>query len=271
MTNEMLPALAQQHFRGTGDGFDYQLAVVHAAARRRPSYRSAGRLRAEAGCDAVDADRANLFQVGIAGVRAAAPPRSGGSRTLVTLDRRPTARTRSPTFATRLPPRRQGGTDTSRARGRPRACAVRTAAAALDRACSTAAAPSASRAVGGRPSAARRVRTQREPGAVAAAGEASVRIARGGGEHRAPAEPGRQHEHPRRARRRASGSARLSTRRAQELARQQMEFVAAVSHELRTPLAVIRSAADNLADGVVARRGAGPASTASWCAAKAGG
>src|SRR4029079_1190093 len=43
----------------------------------------------------------------------------------------------------------------------------------------------------------------------------------------------------------------LSTRRAQELARQQMEFVAAVSHELRTPLAVIRSAGENLADGVV--------------------
>ena len=43
----------------------------------------------------------------------------------------------------------------------------------------------------------------------------------------------------------------LSTRRAQDLARQQMEFVAAVSHELRTPLAVIRSAADNLADGMV--------------------
>lgn len=43
----------------------------------------------------------------------------------------------------------------------------------------------------------------------------------------------------------------LTTRRAQGLARQQMEFVAAVSHELRTPLAVIRSAADNLAEGVV--------------------
>ena len=43
----------------------------------------------------------------------------------------------------------------------------------------------------------------------------------------------------------------VSTRRAQQLARQQMEFVAAVSHELRTPLAVVRSAADNLADGVV--------------------
>ena len=43
----------------------------------------------------------------------------------------------------------------------------------------------------------------------------------------------------------------VSTRRSQQLARQQMEFVAAVSHELRTPLAVVRSAADNLADGVV--------------------
>ena len=36
------------------------------------------------------------------------------------------------------------------------------------------------------------------------------------------------------------------------LARQQMEFVASVSHELRTPLAVICSAGENLADGVVA-------------------
>jgi signal transduction histidine kinase len=43
----------------------------------------------------------------------------------------------------------------------------------------------------------------------------------------------------------------LSTRTAQKLARQQMEFVATVSHELRTPLAVIRSAAENLADGVI--------------------
>jgi signal transduction histidine kinase len=44
----------------------------------------------------------------------------------------------------------------------------------------------------------------------------------------------------------------LSSRRAQRLAAQQMEFVAGVSHELRTPLAVICSAAENLADGVVA-------------------
>jgi len=43
----------------------------------------------------------------------------------------------------------------------------------------------------------------------------------------------------------------LTTRRAQRLAEQQMEFVAGVSHELRTPLAVIRAAAENLADDVV--------------------
>lgn len=43
----------------------------------------------------------------------------------------------------------------------------------------------------------------------------------------------------------------VSTRRAQRLAEQQMDFVAGVSHELRTPLAVIRSAADNLADGYI--------------------
>jgi signal transduction histidine kinase len=43
----------------------------------------------------------------------------------------------------------------------------------------------------------------------------------------------------------------VNTRRAQRLAMLQMDFVAGVSHELRTPLAVIRSAADNIADGIV--------------------
>ncbi len=46
-----------------------------------------------------------------------------------------------------------------------------------------------------------------------------------------------------------------TTQRAQQLAHLQMEFVASVSHELRTPLAVIRSAGDNLADGLVASEG----------------
>ena len=39
-----------------------------------------------------------------------------------------------------------------------------------------------------------------------------------------------------------------------QLAKLQMEFVASVSHELRTPLAVISSAADNIADGLVGRK-----------------
>ena len=42
-----------------------------------------------------------------------------------------------------------------------------------------------------------------------------------------------------------------AARRAERLARLQMEFVAGVSHELCTPLAVINSAAENLVDGVV--------------------
>lgn len=46
----------------------------------------------------------------------------------------------------------------------------------------------------------------------------------------------------------------VNSRRAQSLARLQMDFVAGVSHELRTPLAVICSAADNIADGVVGGR-----------------
>lgn len=43
----------------------------------------------------------------------------------------------------------------------------------------------------------------------------------------------------------------MASQRAQRLAQQQIEFVAGVSHEFRTPLAVICSASENLADGVV--------------------
>jgi signal transduction histidine kinase len=40
-------------------------------------------------------------------------------------------------------------------------------------------------------------------------------------------------------------------RRTQALAQQQIDFVAGISHELHTPLATIRSAGENLADGVI--------------------
>ena len=49
-----------------------------------------------------------------------------------------------------------------------------------------------------------------------------------------------------------TGLMMVTTGRAQKLARQQIEFVAAVSHELHTPLTAMRSAGQNLADGVVA-------------------
>ena len=68
---------------------------------------------------------------------------------------------------------------------------------------------------------------------------------------RAPPQPPRQHAASSACSARAWCCWSASTRRSQQLARQQMEFVATVSHELRTPLAVVRSAADNLADGVV--------------------
>jgi signal transduction histidine kinase len=43
----------------------------------------------------------------------------------------------------------------------------------------------------------------------------------------------------------------IASQRARRLARLQMDFVAGVSHELRTPLAVISSAAENIAHGVI--------------------
>ena len=46
----------------------------------------------------------------------------------------------------------------------------------------------------------------------------------------------------------------LSAQRARLLAQRQMDFVSSVSHEFRTPLAVIYSAGENLADGVIANR-----------------
>lgn len=47
----------------------------------------------------------------------------------------------------------------------------------------------------------------------------------------------------------------VGAQRARSLARQQLEFVAGITHELHTPLAAIRSAGQNLADGVVSEPG----------------
>ncbi|HEV2245913.1 MAG TPA: HAMP domain-containing sensor histidine kinase [Terriglobia bacterium] len=51
------------------------------------------------------------------------------------------------------------------------------------------------------------------------------------------------------------GSLVITTHRARELARREMEFVAGVSHEFRTPLASIQSAGFNLSSGVVQESG----------------
>lgn len=52
-----------------------------------------------------------------------------------------------------------------------------------------------------------------------------------------------------------TGTLMVTAQRARRLARQQIEFVAGVTHELHTPLTAIRSAGENLADGVVAEPG----------------
>jgi signal transduction histidine kinase len=49
----------------------------------------------------------------------------------------------------------------------------------------------------------------------------------------------------------ATATLLVSANRTRRLARQQIEFVAGITHELRTPLAAIRTAGQNLADGVV--------------------
>lgn len=43
----------------------------------------------------------------------------------------------------------------------------------------------------------------------------------------------------------------IISRRAQRLARKQMDFIAGISHEFRTPLAVIHAISENLADGLI--------------------
>ena len=92
---------------------------------------------------------------------------------------------------------------------------------------------------------------RRDAGCVAGARAVPQRLARKHRRELAAAQPRDQPRCPRPARRRFI-LILAAAQRQRRLARQQMEFVAAVSHELRTPLAVICSAGENLADGVVA-------------------
>lgn len=232
---EMLPALAQQHFSATAEGVDYEMAVVDTAAKGSV-YATAPSFTPDPAA-AMDAS-ADMFQV-----------RLQEFGTMASEVRRFTS------FATRIDTARLEGTET-------RTNEVRK---------SIKSAPSGTFVM--RDSAPVSIMVQQHlPGAERKALETGIAAATA----RGTVNPPKWRlvvKHPSGSLETAVSSLRrrnllvssgilgilgvsigflvVSTRRAQELARQQMEFVAAVSHELRTPLAVIRSAADNLADGVV--------------------
>ena len=234
---EMLPGLAQTHFQGSGDGFDYQLAVVPTtstpSAAKDLIYRSVAEF-APAADSPVDA-KADLFQV-----------RTKDFEPLVN----EVTRFATITSMTHI----AGGRGQTLIRERIGS-------------------PGANIAIGATP---RSFIIQKGSPAAGQAtmSRAEARVALGGHGVVAPMPHWRLLvKHPAGSLEQAVNAVRrrnllvstsilgilglsvgflvLSTRRAQDLARQQLEFVATVSHELRTPLAVIRSAADNLADGVV--------------------
>jgi signal transduction histidine kinase len=235
---EMLPALAQQHFQGT-DGTDYQLAVVSSASRT-PLYHSVAEFVPTADTPA-DA-KVDLFQVRVKDFE---PLVAEVTRfTTFTALAGPAAMPRGQTII----------------RG--------TVATAPHTNVMINGAPMSILVQGNNPATVQQRIDKLITGAAASA--AGTRLVT-----QAPPPPWRLLvKHPSGSLERAVNAARrrnlivsssilgilgisvgllvVSTRRAQDLARQQLEFVATVSHELRTPLAVIRSAADNLADGVVA-------------------
>jgi len=231
ITDEMLPALAEQHFRRTGDGFDYQLAVVD-SVDRNVVYRSTPDFTIRSGAS-VDASM-DLFQVRMQdfGGIVSEVRRFTSTFTAGPLQGTGTSTTISEHFV--LPP--DQGSALAMRDGGPVSIYVREKGALPPLAVPTGAAAARPTATG---SAHWTLLVKHPSGSL----EAAVNAAR---------------------RRNLIISSSilsvlgasvallvLSTRRAQQLAHQQMEFVAAVSHELRTPLAVIRSAAENLADGVV--------------------
>jgi signal transduction histidine kinase len=237
VVGEVLPVLAQQHFRGTGDAFDYQVAIVSSAGRGLVYHSAAGfSPKPDAQADAA----VDLFQV----------------RTQDFGNVAAEVRRFATTFTAKLPPGGRTGTSPRVVRKGvilpPVPGDGRTTETLATRESGSVSIIVRQNPVDGRaggptatwrmtpPSAPRwRLIVKHPSGSLEAAVNAvrrrnliissSILAVLGA----------------------SVGLLILSTRRAQELARQQMEFVAAVSHELRTPLAVIRSAGDNLADGVV--------------------
>ena len=232
ITNEMLPALAEQYFRRTGDGFDYQLAVVDSADRGVVYHSSPDfTIRTDGSVDA----SMDLFQVRMQdfGGIVSEVRRFTSTFTAGPLQGTGTSTTISEHIV--LPP--DPGGALGMRDGNPVSVYVQQDGSLNSLAATTAAAAARLTARG---SGAHWTLLVKHPSGSL---EAAVNVAR---------------------RRNLIISSSIlsvlgasvallviSTRRAQQLAHQQMEFVAAVSHELRTPLAVIRSAAENLADGVV--------------------
>jgi signal transduction histidine kinase len=232
---EMLPALAHQHFQGTGDGFDYQLAVVRTAGGSLV-YHSVPEF-APSPDSRVDA-KVELFQVRLKDFE---PLVNEVSR-----------------FATFTSAVAQMG-------GRINRTFIRETIAPPNAGDAIQSPPMSIVVQSASPGATRQHVEKLISGAAAGAALARVSVA--------PAHWRLLVQHPSGSLEAAVNAVRrrnllvstsvlgilslsvgflvVSTRRAQDLARQQLEFVATVSHELRTPLAVIRSAADNLADGVV--------------------
>ena len=235
MKKEMLPALAQQHFQGTGDGFDYQLAVVAAEAGRDPLYRSVGEFapapdaKADANVELLQvrvkdfeplAAEVNRFAA-LSDIRRLSGQTHAIYRETITSVKGDVAIGRGPVSI--VVQGRNGPVSQQR----------------IDKMIASASTTSFSTRLNVPSPAHWRLVVKHPSGSL----EQAVNAAR--------------------RRNLAIGTTIfgilglsvaflvLSTRRAQDLARQQLEFVATVSHELRTPLAVIRSAADNLADGVV--------------------
>ncbi len=227
MAGEMLPALAQQHFRRTGDGFDYQVAVVDAGDSSLV-YQSTVDFSPRPGAR-VDAS-VDLFQVRTQDFSSITSEVRRFTSTLMSAGPRVGTTIREQRV---LPSTSQGrGTVTVR-EGGPVSIFVQQNGTA------NAAGFSETRLTSATTGARWRLVVKHPSGSL----EGAVNSARRRNLLISSSILGVLGA--------SVGLLVLSTRRAQELARQQMEFVAAVSHELRTPLAVIRSAGENLADGVV--------------------